>query len=383
MNGLENRIDPHIFNEDEIEIFAFIDGMKVYKNTKGQLCPIFVQLNHKNYVCSPFTVGLFYGDAKSSDVGSLVDVFVNEVKLVTNNIVKIHDKVYSFKLVALIADGQAQVYLKCIKGPIAFYGCESCIVQGITKERKRMYPNTDCEKRTKKSFTDKTQPEHHLENDMSPFLKIPGFDAIKDVVLDSMHWLFLGATKYILVKRVEKGNIARLKPENRKVFKKLMDSISEYVPNEFQRKIFDVGEISLWKATQYCFMLLYGGPIILKFVLDTAAYKHFLLLHLICRILCSDELAVLNVDLTDKLLKKIFILMPKFFGQACQVMNFHNLLHVADDVRHLQTPLCDYSSFWGENYIGSLKNLVQSTARPLPQIVNKLNAIKLLDNVKI
>ncbi|CAD6222012.1 GSCOCG00005280001-RA-CDS, partial [Cotesia congregata] len=125
-------------------------------------------------------------------------------------------------------------------------------------------------------------------------------------------------------------------------------------------------------------MLLYAGPIVLKIVLDTAMYKHFMLLHVACRILCSEELAVSNVDYADELLKKFFVLMPTFYGEACQVMNFHNLIHVADDVKYLQAPLNDFSSFWGENYIGKLKHFVQSTARPLLQIANKLNAIELL-----
>lgn len=28
--------------------------------------------------------------------------------------------------------------------------------------------------------------------------------------------------------------------------------------------------------------------------------------------------------------------MPSFYGEACQTMNFHNLTHVADDVRNFQ-----------------------------------------------
>lgn len=82
-----------------------------------------------------------------------------------------------------------------------------------------------------------------------------------------------------------------------------MDSVSEYVPNEFQRKVFDTDNVSHWKTTQYRFMLLYAGPIILEFVLDTNVYKHFLLLHVACRILCSAELVVEDVHYPDNLLK--------------------------------------------------------------------------------
>ncbi|CAD6236807.1 GSCOCG00012486001-RA-CDS [Cotesia congregata] len=184
VNGLEKRINPEIFKEECIKIVVFIDGMKIYKSTKGQLWHIVVQLYDKKYESSPFVAGLFYGDAKSSDVDSILNDFVNELKLLINNGVKLHEKIYSVKLVALIADGQARAYLKCIKGPIAFFGCKRCTVEGITKERKRIYPDINCEKRTKNSFTNKVQPEHHQENVTTPLIEIPGFDPVKDVVLD-------------------------------------------------------------------------------------------------------------------------------------------------------------------------------------------------------
>lgn len=128
-------------------------------------------------------------------------------------------------------------------------------------------------------------------------------------------------------------------------------------------------------------MLLYIGPIVLKIVLNSDQYKHFLLLHVACRILCSEELATLYVDYADELLKKFFRLMPTFYGNACQVMNFHNLVHVADDVRRFQIPLNDFSAFWGESYIGKFKSLVQSAAKPLAQIVNRLTAVESSDNI--
>ncbi|CAG5072349.1 Protein of unknown function, partial [Cotesia congregata] len=85
VNGLEKRINPEIFKEECIKIVVFIDGMKIYKSTKGQLWHIVVQLYDKKYESSPFVAGLFYGDAKSSDVDSILNDFVNELKLLINN----------------------------------------------------------------------------------------------------------------------------------------------------------------------------------------------------------------------------------------------------------------------------------------------------------
>lgn len=77
-------------------------------------------------------------------------------------------------------------------------------------KKKRVYPETNCEKRSKDSFVNKTQPEHHQENVTTSLIKISGFDPVKDVLLDSMHLLFLGAMKYLLLKWIEKGSSIRL-----------------------------------------------------------------------------------------------------------------------------------------------------------------------------
>lgn len=52
-------------------------------------------------------------------------------------------------------------------------------------------------------------------------------------------------------------------------------------------------------------------------------------------------------------------------------------------MKHFQAPLSDYSALFGENFIGKLKNLVTSKAKPLAQIVNRLNALESSTKTKI
>ncbi|EFN71645.1 hypothetical protein EAG_00115, partial [Camponotus floridanus] len=83
-----------------------------------------------------------------------------------------------------------------------FSACERCLVKGISVgkklKKKRIYPETNCSKRTKESFEGRNQPQHHKENAVSPLLMLPNFDIINDVVLDSMHLLYLGVMKYLI-----------------------------------------------------------------------------------------------------------------------------------------------------------------------------------------
>lgn len=157
----------------------------------------------------------------------------------------------------------------------------------------------------------------------------------------------------------------RIRVQSLNTLRELMTSVTPSMTKEFQRRNFDVDEVSRWKATQYRSMLLYLGSVILSSIISPDQYQHFLLLHVACRILNSTELAVTNVNHARNFLKTFVILMPTFYGSDSQTMNIHNLIHVSDDVEYMQAPLSEFSAFWGENYIGELKNLVHSRARPL------------------
>lgn len=52
----------------------------------------------------------------------------------------------------------------------------------------------------------KKNPEHHLTKENSPLLDIINFDPVKFVVLDEMHMLYLGITKYLIQKLILKSS---------------------------------------------------------------------------------------------------------------------------------------------------------------------------------
>lgn len=123
-------------------------------------------------------------------------------------------------------------------------------------------------------------------------------------------------------------------------------------------------------------MLLYAGSIVLKFVLPKDVYAHFLHLHTAWRILCSTELAVDGCDHAQAYLTTFVQCMPTYYGRDSQVLHVHSLIHIADDVRYFKTSLMNLSAFWGENFIGKFKRLGRGNAKPLAQIVNRVNALE-------
>lgn len=250
------------------------------------------------------------------------------------------------------------------------------VTVGKNKKKKRVYPNMDCEYRTKDSFVSKIQCQHHKEHVTSPLQRIINFDPVNFVVLDSMHLLHLGIMKYLMESWIGRKSVARLRLSQLSVLREMLLSIKYNIPCEFQRKAFDIRLLSRWKATQFRCVLLYCGFIVFKNVLPEKYYKHYLLLFVACRILHSKVLILENTEYAKELLRKFFFLLPSLYGDQSQTLNHHNLIHIADDVQNLKMDLSCISAFWGENYIGIFKKFVKSPHKPLTQIVNRLSEIE-------
>lgn len=167
-----------------------------------------------------------------------------------------------------------------------------------------------------------------------------------------------------------------MKLANLKHLQTIMTQLTSDIPCEFQRKKFDMYHISRWKASQLKFMLNYCGAIVLKNILSSHHYRHFLLFVCASRIMNNKELIANSTDYANDLLRKFFDLLPSLYGRNSQVLSWHNFIHVADDAKHFKIPLNDLSGFWGESYIGLFKKFIKSSNKPLTQIVNRLDEIE-------
>lgn len=249
----------------------------------------------------------------------------------------------------------------------------------MTINKKRVYPTINSKLRTKKSFIRQSQPEHHLDG-KTLLIDIPNFDPVKSIFLDSMHLLYLGVMKWILQKLV--GNKMRV---NRKCklsrfqlqqFDASLKMLTKHVPKEFQRKKLDLDTINHWKATQFRFFLNYCGALVLRTILPKKMYRHFLLLVVACRILNNPELCVKYVSYARGLLKKFVELLPSFYGPDSQIMNNHNLIHLADDVEHEKIASSEISAFPFENFLGKIKRMIRGRSNPVSQLVRRVSEQK-------
>lgn len=382
---LNRMISSPVYVEDHISLIVHIDGMQAYNDSVVTVWPITIKLYHPDYDTIPAVVGIYGGDSKPHSIDEYMKDFIEEAAALTENGVTLDGKLFTFKVMAITADAPARAFLKCSKGAGGYFACERCTTRGISvgvgRNQTRVYPEMNCAKRTKESFELKGQPQHHHKD--SPLLQIPNFDPVKHVVLDAMHLFYSCIMKGLLEKWIGRSSSTRIKLCDVRALQLLLDQVTADVPLEFQRSSFDISKCAGWKATQYRFFLHYCGPMILETIVSKDCYRHFLLLYTACRILNSNELILTHLEHARELLQTFFYLLPSIYGAKSQILSFHNLLHVADDVETFRAPLSDLSAFWGENYIANFKKFLQSSFKPLTQIANRLSELEAEDRIQV
>lgn len=380
--GVEESLKEIITDEyldDSIRLLFNVDGLPLFNNSNEQFWPILGLIIHSEYESKPFIVSVYSGDAKPKSVNEFFEDFVEEIKILVQNGVTIETRIFKVDIIGFTCDTPARSFLKQCKGHGGFYACERCEIKGKTKNKRRVYPSVNSKRRTKKSFIKQRQAEHHL-GEKSPLLSIPHFDPVKSVFLDSMHLLYLGVMKWILhkllgTKRVDRR--CKISRPKKILLNSTLKIFTKFVPKEFQRKKFELDALSNWKATQFRFFLHYCGALVLRKCLSKNMYHHFLLLVVACRILCDPELCTTKVNYARELLKKFFELLPSCYGTDSQVMNNHNLIHLADDVEHSKINLSEISAFPFENCLGKIKRQIVGKNNPLAQLIRRMSEQKM------
>ncbi len=193
-----------------------------------------------------------------------------------------------------------------------------------------------------------------------------------------MHLTDLGATRK-LWQSWTKGKYERVKLSRqlRGILSARIEKCRPYIPDDFPRKLGPLDLMDRWKATCFRMVKLCLGPVLLRGVLNDNLYKHFQCFHVAMKLLSNEEnLVVPNLlEYSNKLLRNFVKDSAKFYGKQFISYNIHNLIHLINDVR-LYGPLDSYSAYEFENKLQVVKNLVRTSAKPLPQIVKRIGEIE-------
>lgn len=309
---LKRIVNPLLHNDHIIHLLVNVDGLQLFKSSCKQFWPILCQVFCEENVYKPFPVTIYSGNHKPSDVNKYLHKFIIEINELQADGLLINGQRFSICIKRFICDRPARAFLKCIKSHGGYWACERCDVRGNRVEKRVIYPvNEFVEERTDESFRRQTNPEHHTGR--SPLLHIrPPIDMISFFVLDFMHLVYLEVMKKLLFYWLKGTLKTRLSHTGKVLLSNFLLKLQKQIPCEFQRTTRSLTEIERFKATEFKFILLYAGPVIFKKVLSKDIYRHFLLLHTACRILCSKTRAVRDCDNARNLLRNFVLLMPRF-----------------------------------------------------------------------
>lgn len=348
-----------------------IDGLPISKSSNKQFWPILGTVD-QDLLRRVFIISLFYGSQKPQNLESYLGPFVRDMVDLEHQGICARGVNYSVRTRCIVADAPARSFIKRINGHNGYYGCERCYRRGTYKYSRILYPiKPACDSYTDESFKERWYESHHKQGPPSP-LELLNLGMISQIPLDYMHLCLLGTMKKLLLVWTEGKKPHKFSSLQKQLVTKQLMRLRCRIPSEFSRKCRSIYELKHWKATEFRLFLLYVGPVVLKKVLPTDKYEHFLLFHAAMHILvsnCSDKPEW--VSYAKELINKFVQLLPKLYYAEFLVYNTHSLLHLADEVK-LHGPLDNFSAFQFENFMQPLKSMLRSKSKHLSQVVKRV-----------
>ncbi|XP_070161256.1 uncharacterized protein [Polyergus mexicanus] len=354
-------------NIDCVKIAINIDGLPLSKSSSQQFWPILGSVLSYDNV---FLIGLYHGNEKPANVNDFLKDFVDEVKDICENGINVNGCNIPCRLAALICDTPAKAFVLCVNGHSGYFSCTKCRTEGEYVGNRICFPQVNAPLRTDDDFKRKIDENYHKPDITCSLLQIPHFKPVNDVPLDYMHLICLGIMRKLIYLWLDGELHYRLQSRAvQEISTRLVIQLKPSIPAEFARKPRSMNCVKLWKATEYRLILLYTGPLAFKSILKKNVYIHFLILHVIIRILSSSDLNEYVTYAQDLVLLFIKRFM-KLYGVYNMSHNIHNLIHLIDDVKKFG-PLDNFSAFKFENYMQILKKYIRKADRPLQQVIRR------------
>lgn len=146
-----------------------------------------------------------------------------------------------------------------------------CFSNARFPNKRIIYPDVDCCKRSDELFRKQHQEEHHTG--YSPLLRIQqSIDMIYSFPLDYKHMCCLEITKKFYVMDLLFNKTAvKLKSNLQQKLSERMMHLKSYIPDKFQRKC--RAPVLNLTASELRFLALYAGPVVFKEILSPEIYN--------------------------------------------------------------------------------------------------------------
>ncbi|XP_039301481.1 uncharacterized protein LOC120356595 [Nilaparvata lugens] len=362
-------------NYTSLSLLLNIDGIPLFNSSSGEFYPILFSVPTAEELDGKvFPVGIYYGEKKPDSLSQFLKYFIEELNDVINNGYGSMD----INLLGFCCDTPAKSYILGITSHVGFKSCTRCKIHGQTVERRRVFLEIDCPPRTHEDFINNVDTVYQPRS--TPLVDIPSVDFVKSFTLDYMHLICLGVLRTLLFMWFKGPLPNKMSKNQRDLISDRLLVLRGHIPSDFVRKPRPIDVIKSWKATELRAFLLYLGPVVLKGVLSDTKYKNFLSLHCASTIILRSELCRNDdyLELSRKLFKYFINSVKTLYGEMYISHNFHNLIHIVDDVHHFRTRIPNFtvhsvSAFPFENFLQQLKKRVRGHNKPLQQIGRRLS----------
>ena len=273
---------------------------------------------------------------------------------------KINNEIRNIKVYALCCcvDTVARAPMQGTVQFNGYYGCNWCLHPGELVPHKTRsvvkYPILDSvpERRTEGSTLNhlrqaliSNSPCFGVKN-VSPLLKLKGFDIINGFVPDSMHCIALGVGKQFTEYWFNSTN--HVYSLSKQQITRLDTIINTFkVPNCLIRLSRSIKDRKFWKSREYeNWLLFYSLPLLNIISLENHRFKpyfdHWALLVRAFYILTQDSISREEIYTANRLLRQFVALTENLYTKDAMTYNVHQLVHIAQSV-------CSWGPLWAHN----------------------------------
>ncbi|KAK3744830.1 hypothetical protein QZH41_008812 [Actinostola sp. cb2023] len=210
---------------------------------------------------------------------------------------------------------------------------------------------------------------------------LPLFDIVKGTAVDYMHCICEGVIEQHFNKWFGVGDNSIFPCHIGKQLQEIDVEILQVKPtSEITRKPRKMSDWHDWKASEKrAFLLYYSVPLLMGRLPEEYLNHYNLLVGAIFRLLKSSITPV-NLQQASLYLKLYCAQASGLYGERFQTYNFHQLLHLADNVQQLG-PLWAHSCFPFEDYNGDLKDLFHGSQNIPGQIIQSVSILQKIPEV--
>jgi hypothetical protein len=138
-----------------------------------------------------------------------------------------------------------------------------------------------------------------------------------------MHMACLGVMRKLLNLWINGSIPHKISSSQKTIFSDRLLRMGSFMPSYFNRKTRSIKEFDRFKATEFRFIMLYAGPILLKDLLNNKMYIHFLKFHTRMRILLTPNCSLSQKQVACNLLREITEEMQLIYDTEQVIYNVH------------------------------------------------------------